>query len=1099
MPRPDPARTKAGGCCDNGGCCGPAGSLLPRREFLSLSAIAAAAIAGPWWPLEAIAGPFVMGDADDFPIPADKKFGAAWLASLTARGEPTVYRSRAGELGFIGMPIGGICCGQVYLGGDGSLWHWDIFNRPQATEWSSSSGPLYAAPARQASPIRQGFGLRVVSDGAARFRRLDASGFGDIEFQGQYPIGLVRYRDDDCPVRVAMEAFSPFCPLDEAMSGTPAIVLNYTLTNTSEKPVEVGIAGWLENAVLGATGREEPGVRVSRLVREEFGGRAALTLDCSARAVARGEEPAGRPDIVFEDWESGAYDQWTATGTAFGDRPRKLSDVAAYQGNLNAQGEWTVNSHQTRQGEDLVRADAQIGSLTSRAFKIERGYVSFRIGGGKHPGQTCVNLRIDGAVVRTATGADNNRMRLENFDVREFAGREARIEIVDGWSGAWGNIGCDDIVLCDVPRRAAFDMRRAPDFGSMSLSVVGPAPQLGGRAVIDAAEPPACFDGWVSGDSASESKLSDPSSVGAVGRAGVMLAPGESTVVSFVIAWCFPNVDREQLGFVTDIAKLRRWYATRFGTADDVRAAVIGGLDAASGLTRLWRDTWYDSTLPHWFLDRTFATVSTAATATCWRFDNGRFYGWEGTYCCAGTCTHVWHYAQGLARVFPGLERSTRELVDFGLAFDDATGRIDYRAEAARELAVDGQCGTILRAYREHQMSSDDGFLRRIWPRVKGAIRLMLGRDPDGDGVLDGAQYNTLDTTWYGQIAWLTSLYVAALRAGEAMAGEMNDAEFAALCAGTAARGSEGLVGRLFNGEYFVHRTDPAHPEANSTGDGCHIDQLLGQSWAHQVGLGRVVPLEQSRSALGALYRYSFAPDVGPYRAYAERLLKGGRWYAMPGEGGLLMCTWPKGGAGAAAGKGGDSWAAGYFNECMSGFEHQVASHMIAEGLVTEGLAITRMIHDRYHAKRRNPWNEVECSNHYARAMASYGSFIAATGFEHHGPRGTIGFGPRLSPDEFRSAFIGAGGWGQFRQRRSSGAHECELEVRRGSLRISAMSLEARAGWSAGGAKVRVGERAIACAVSQDGSRVTVTAAEPVDIRAGETLRVELSARADGP
>ena len=80
--------------------------------------------------------------------------------------------------------------------------------------------------------------------------------------------------------------------------------------------------------------------------------------------------------------------------------------------------------------------------------------------------------------------------------------------------------------------------------------------------------------------------------------------------------------------------------------------------------------------------------------------------------------------------------------------------------------------------------------------------------------------------------------------------------------------------------------------------------------------------------------------------------------------------------------------------------------------MVQEGLAITAQIHDRYHASRRNPWNEVECGDHYARAMASYGVFLAACGFEYHGPKGHLGFAPRLTPEDFRAAFTTAGGLG---------------------------------------------------------------------------------------
>ncbi len=1056
---------------------------------------AAGAAVSLWQSPGAVAGPFGAEDFDKFPIPADKKLDPAWVASLTARGTPTVYRSERGELMHIGMPIGGVCCGQVYLGGDGSLWHWDIFNLPQAGEWSHSSGPLYAKPARPASPINQGFSIRVTKDGRSVERRLDSSGFAGIEFRGQYPIGLVNYADEEFPARVELEAFSPFCPLDEERSGTPTIVLNYTVTNTSDRPIEATIAGWLENAVCRATGRGRSGVRTTRIVREEHAGSRSLGIECSARASVFDAAPLkdARPDIVFEDWERGSYDGWRTTGDAFGDRPRNRADIARYQGDLAQQGEWTVNTHESRHGEDVRAADAHIGTLTSRAFKIERHFIGFRIGGGRHPGQTCVNLLIDGAVVRTATGANSNRMRLENFDVREFGGRDATLQIVDGWTGEWGNIGCDEIVFSDVARAEPYSVENAPDYGSMSLSVLGSEREVDGAA-WGGESWRSCLEEPPQGAESGDAPISEAGPTGWVRRRPFVLAPGESRVVTFAIAWWFPNVDREQLSFLTGSGSLRRWYAGKYENAGAVRAELIANLDRLAGTTRLWRDTWYDSTLPHWFLDRTFATVTTASTATCWRFDNGRFYGWEGTYCCAGTCMHVWHYGQALARVFPALERSTREIVDFGLAFHDDSGQIDYRAEADRELAVDGQCGTILRAYREHLMSTDDRFLRRVWPRVKKAIECMIARDPDENGILDGPQYNTLDTTWYGKISWLTSMYLGAVRAGEAMAREMDNAGFAERCAAITRRGSAAMLDQLFNGEYFVHKTDAAHPEANSTGEGCHIDQLLGQSWMHQVGLGRIVPREQSRSALGSLYRYSFTPDIGPYRKFADSIIKGGRWYAMPGEGGLLMCTWPKGGAEAATGKGDGAWAAGYFNECMSGFEHQVASHMIAEGLVTEGLAITRAIHDRYHARLRNPWNEVECGNHYARAMAGYGSFVTMCGFEHHGPRGVLAFAPRLAPDDFACAFIAAGAWGRFLQRRTEVGHRLELDVRWGSLALSRLGVELREGWSPRSTVVKLGDNAVAHVLKSEGGRAWIEFGESLKIGAGMGLGIELSA-----
>jgi hypothetical protein len=245
------------------------------------------------------------------------------------------------------------------------------------------------------------------------------------------------------------------------------------------------------------------------------------------------------------------------------------------------------------------------------------------------------------------------------------------------------------------------------------------------------------------------------------------------------------------------------------------------------------------------------------------------------------------------------------------------------------------------------------------------------------------------------------------------------------------------MTENLFNGEYYFHQRDPEHPEAFGSGIGCHIDQVFGQGWSCQLGLPRVLPEEQTVSALKSLWRFNFTPDVGPYR----ELYQAGRWYAMPGEAGLIMCTFPKGGEKEARGGKPTHGFAGYLNECMNGFEYQAAGHMIAEGLVQEGLAVTRAIHDRYHPSRRNPYNEVECGDHYARSMASYGVFVSACGFAYHGPVGYLGFAPKISPENFRAAFITAEGWGTFEQTVQANKHTAKFVVHWGQLRLKTISL----------------------------------------------------------
>ena len=566
---------------------------------------------------------------------------------------------------------------------------------------------------------------------------------------------------------------------------------------------------------------------------------------------------------------------------------------------------------------------------------------------------------------------------------------------------------------------------------------------------------------------------------GSLGRQ-VSLAPNESKTITFILAWHFPNLSVKE-GF----KDCGRYYATKYASATAVADYVVQNFSRLEGQTKLWRDTWYDSTLPFWFLDRTMLNTSILATSTCYRFANGRFYGWEGVGCCNGTCVHVYHYAHAVARLFPVLERDTRERVDFGIA-QKPDGAIRFRGECNDRPAVDGQAGTILRALREHQMCADGKFLQRNWPKIKLATQWLIAQDANADGIIEGKQHNTLDSDWYGSVAWLSGLYLAALAAAAEMAVEAGDGKFSRECRTILAAGRKNLVEQLFDGEYFINKVDPKHLAAINSGTGCEIDQVFGQSWAFQVGLPRVLPEKETLSALKSLWRYNFTPDVGPYR----EANKPGRWYAMPGEAGLLMCSFPRSDWDFAKASGsGNKTFAGYFNECMNGFEYQVAGHMIWEGLVMEGLAVTRAVHDRYHAARRNPWNEVECGDHYARSMASYGVYLAACGFEYHGPKQHIGFAPKLTPENFKCAFTSAEGWGSFSQKAEGGKWKAEIAVRWGSLNLKTIAL-AGDGHSA---KVLHAGKPVAASVRREGKRILLTLENSVKISAGDKLEITLT------
>ena len=1012
------------------------------------------------------AGPFVKSDFAKM-IPLDKKLNPAWVKSLTERGKQETYR--APHLSHIGMPVGGLFCGTMYLGGDGRLWLWDIFNsnalgiEPAGADFKGKNinpvwGSSYVEPlaADKYRRVDQGFEITVKTAAGEVRKTLDAvagSGFQDVSFTGEYPVGVIRYADPSLPITIKLEAFSPFIPLNVKDSSLPATIFRFEVTNSGNESSEIAFTGHLENAVLSTT-KHLTGTRRSKTT--DANGSTLVFFD----AVAEAPGANTQPDIRFEEWSAATFQDagWTVEGDAFGPGPIDKSAFPAYMGDIAGDTLRAINSHVGNDMVDVPQKDAAIGRLLSAPFTIERKYIRVWIGGGMDLENLAVRLLVSGKIVASVTGANSNAMTQATLDASAFHQQKGQFEIVDGRGGDWGNIGVGSITFTDKPPISEADFARLPDAGSMAFAL------LGAPAEVREADQESTFE---------------KKSIGRLGRK-LTLAASETKVISFLIAWHFPHAPKEILG------GREHAYTERFADAPAVARYIAENFETLSSQTRLWRDTWYDSTLPYWFLNRTFANTSILATRTCYYLTGDRFWAHEGIGCCPGTCTHVWHYAQAMARLFPKVERDHREFVDFGLALKP-DGVIAYRAENGDVYAVDGQAGRILGALRESQMSPDDAFLQRVWPNVKRALQKIIETDADGDGIIRGPLHNTLDADWYGIVPWLCNMYHAALKAGEVMALQMGDTAFATECYSilqVAAKKLNELTWKEDYG-YYVHIGDPARSTEVGAYDGCHIDQVLGQSWAWQVGIGEVTPQLQAKKALQSIWNYNFTPDVAPFRAVKTE----GRWYALPGDGGTVMLSNPF--APDIVFTGPAAWSAMYFNECMSGFEHQVASHMLWEKMVTEGLAVTRVIHDRYSAKLRNPYNEIECSDHYARAMSSYGTFIAACGYEYDGPKQHIGFAPRLTPQDFRAPFTAAEGWGTFRQKIAGGKIESSLEVKSGKLPLKSLSLEAP-GFNANAASAQLNGIELECKLVRQGARVTITFAKSVIIEAGQTLNATI-------
>ena len=537
--------TDKGDCgCGGKGCgSGGPGKGMARRRFMQVTGLGMLATTQSAF-LEAMAGPFGENDMDSgHLVPADKRLDPGWLKSLHQRGVKEVYRGKVLEN--IGMPCGGIGSGQLYLCGDGTLGCWQIFNNA-VSNWVADTHSTYTHRGI-AKPVKQGFAVTVREGGGAAAQwALSSDGFADVSFRGEYPIATIRYADPDRPVKIEMEAFSPFIPLNAADSGLPATLFHITLENVSRRNVYAGLLGWLENAVCLNYGEHYPGLRRTRITR----GKNGTMILHSAEELPPPETPPppkpDRPAILFEDFEGGDYGAWVAEGDAFGTKPAQgtLANQNPVTGYL---GEQLVNT--------FLVGDAPQGTLTSPAFTIERRYINFLIGGGGHADRTCMNLMVDGAVARTATGKNSEALEWAAWDVSELEGKEAKLVIVDAESGGWGHINIDHIEFSDTPRSGAeIAMDKAPDFGTMAFAspeavpgLDGPIPEGGGVFLSD-------------NDTAFDIK---ESRCGLLRSRETLLRPGQKATVTFVLAWHFPNQVNGQA------------YAARFADAREVVAYVL--------------------------------------------------------------------------------------------------------------------------------------------------------------------------------------------------------------------------------------------------------------------------------------------------------------------------------------------------------------------------------------------------------------------------------------------------------------------------------------------------------------------------------------------
>ena len=576
----------------------------------------------------------------------------------------------------------------------------------------------------------------------------------------------------------------------------------------------------------------------------------------------------------------------------------------------------------------------------------------------------------------------------------------------------------------------------------------------------------------------------------------VTLNPNETKVLNLALCWYFPNgisggkdETMNSWGNGRWIGK-GNWYATQWGSMDQLMHYVADNQSRLDKEATGFHQALFDTNLPYWAVERLSSQLSVLRSRTIFHDKNNYVGLWEGCGpgdgSCAGNCNHVWHYAQAHARLFPELARQIRQQ-----AYDTMKegGRFAYRQPNGSN-SFDGQCGEILATYREHLLSKDNAWLKRQYPKTKLAMGYVINTwDKDQDGWLQGAKHTTYDCSLSGNPSFLTSLYMAALKASVQMANLCNDGASASQWDAILNRAQKIQNERLWNGEYYTQAIDSLKPNSDY-GNGCLSDQLLGQWWADQIGLGDLFPAYRIKEAFQSIFKYNFRGVLKDHR-------QDPREFAKPDEPGLIVCTWPYNDR--------PKQHIAYPDEVWTSQEYNLAANLFRRQEPVKALTLLWAGNKRYDGVLKkdyrgpwgnfgftgNPFGDDECGQFYSRSLCNWSILLALQGFSCDAPAGKLAFHPNWQPENHTSFFSSAEGWGNYSQVVCGKKQVNQLTCKYGHLLLNEWSVPNLVGAKPCQFVVKLNRQTVKAEVKLVDNQLVVSLPQ-IDMKANDCLSIEM-------
>jgi len=523
----------------------------------------------------------------------------------------------------------------------------------------------------------------------------------------------------------------------------------------------------------------------------------------------------------------------------------------------------------------------------------------------------------------------------------------------------------------------------------------------------------------------------------------VKLAPRQKAEIRFTMSWFFPH------HLTRDGQEMGHMYSNWFNDAAEVNRFLCSNYAKHRAATEAFAHTLTDTTCGDALAFVWSSQLSTLVVNTWWTKDGG-YAVWEGLGCCGLSTTDVdYQGSYPIVALFPELKLSQMKRIiqhqnDLGQVPHNFAGDLDRVDRGFARVDMNPQF--VMMVYRDYLWTGDKEYLASMWPHVVRAMAFTESLDTNGDALPDrNTSLQTYDQ-WgmRGTPAYIASLWIGALRAAVRIAEAADKPDDARRWAGLLKKASASFDALLFNGEYYSLWVD-----GKTRDELCMTDQISGEWFSHLIGLDTTISEKNLGQAVDSIVKHNFNPEFGLHNATA-----------------------PKGGAGLLAltnFQAGGLW---------SGIEFAFASFLMDHGRYAEGVKIVEAIHRRYLRAGR-PWNHVECGNHYSRAMSSWATLLAATGFKPDAHDQSLAVIPK-APGNFRAPWVTASGFGTI----SRSGRTLAIHCTHGTLEVKSLKLPA------GAATARMGAQTLAARATKTGEGVTLEFAKPVSLGAGQTLTI---------